>query len=114
MAKAKPKPTSPITGRWRIISMSAREDEYLDEEVEAFFQFGYVQGLMDWRTTNREAGRASKTAGAHRRRVIVSALAPPRASREVFTLDSVLEEVQRWRADGLSRFERQGQTLPAS
>ena len=42
--------------------MSAWEDDYLDEEVEAFiefeerggsFQFGYVQGNMDWRATTR-------------------------------------------------------------
>lgn len=64
MAKAKPKPKSPFTGRWRIFSMSAWEDDYLDEEVQAFiefeetgsssFQFGYVQGQIDWRTTSRE------------------------------------------------------------
>jgi hypothetical protein len=64
VAKAKPKPASPISGRWRIVSMSAWEDDYLDEEVQAFFQFeeqgsgsfqfGYIQGLLDWRTTNRE------------------------------------------------------------
>ena len=63
MAK-KPKPPSPITGRWRIVSMSAWEDDYLDEEVQAFiefeekgggsFQFGYVQGLIDWRLTTRD------------------------------------------------------------
>src|SRR5262249_36085892 len=38
MAK-KPKPPSPITGRWRIVSMSAWEDDYLDEEVQAFIEF---------------------------------------------------------------------------
>ncbi len=63
MAK-NPKPPSPITGRWRIASMSAWEDDYLDEEVQAFiefeekgggsFQFGYVQGLIDWRRTTRD------------------------------------------------------------
>ena len=57
MGKAKPKPKSPTTGRWRIVSMSAWEDEYLDEEVQAFiefeetghgsFLFGYIRGLMD-------------------------------------------------------------------
>src|SRR3954468_14925105 len=62
MGTAKPK--SPITGRWRIVSMSAWEDDYLDEEVQAFFefeetgrgsfQFGYIQGLMDCKTTLRE------------------------------------------------------------
>ena len=29
---------NPFTGRWRIVSMSAWEDEYLDEEVQAFFE----------------------------------------------------------------------------
>ena len=53
-----------FTGHWRIVSMSAWEDEYLDEEVQAFFefeetgtgsfQFGYIQGLMDCRKTSRE------------------------------------------------------------
>jgi hypothetical protein len=62
MAK-KIKPPNPFLGRWRIVSMSDWEDEYLDEEVEAFmefkdngdgsFQFGYVQGLIDHRTTHR-------------------------------------------------------------
>ena len=43
--------------------MSAWEDDYLDEEVQAFiefdekgggsFQFGYVQGQIDYLTTNR-------------------------------------------------------------
>lgn len=64
MAKKKLKSESPFLGRWRIISMSAWEDDYLDEEVQAFiefdekgggsFQFGYIQGLMDCRTTSRE------------------------------------------------------------
>jgi len=67
VGKAKPKPKSPFTGRWRIVSMSAWEDESLDEEVQAFFefeetgrgslhgsfQFGYIRGLMDCRTTSR-------------------------------------------------------------
>src|SRR5436309_1503559 len=48
--------------------MSAWEDEYLDEEVQAFFefdgtgrgsfQFGYTQGLMDCKTTSRGGERA--------------------------------------------------------
>src|ERR1700693_4141915 len=60
MAK-KAKKDNPFVGRWRIISMSAWEDDYLDEEVEAYmefdekaggsFQFGYVQGQMDCRLT---------------------------------------------------------------
>ena len=64
MAKAKPKPTSPFAGRWRIVSMSAWEDDFLDEEVEAYiefndrgwsdFHFGNVQGNMDCRQTTRE------------------------------------------------------------
>ena len=35
----KKKQESPLTGRWRIVSMSAWEDDYLDEEVEAFIEF---------------------------------------------------------------------------
>jgi hypothetical protein len=58
------KKTSPFTGRWRIMSMSAWEDDFLDEEVEAFmefdgkgsgeFHFGNVQGHMDSRLTTRD------------------------------------------------------------
>mgnify|MGYP000257921606 CR=1 FL=1 len=59
MAKEK----NPFEGRWRIISMSAWEDDFLDEEVEAYFEFdvkgcgdfhfGNVQGHMDCRQTTR-------------------------------------------------------------
>jgi hypothetical protein len=68
MAKKRPKPKSPFHGRWRIVSMSEWDEEYLDEEVEAFiefdekdggsFQFGYVQGQIDGRTTSREGNPA--------------------------------------------------------
>ena len=69
MAKATPK--SPFTGRWRITSMSAWEDDFLDEEVEAFidfneegtgsFQFGYVRGFMDhYRTKKRDGKRVAQ------------------------------------------------------
>ncbi len=60
----KEKQESPFTGRWRIVSMSAWEDEFLDEEVEAYiefndrgwgdFHFGNVQGDMDCRQTTRD------------------------------------------------------------
>jgi hypothetical protein len=60
MATAK----SPFTGRWRIVSMSAWEDDFLDEEVEAYidfndrgwgdFHFGNVQGQVDCRLTTRD------------------------------------------------------------
>jgi hypothetical protein len=66
MAKAKPK--SPFTGRWRIVSMSAWENDYLDEEVPAFiefeekdsgeFHFGYVHGFMDCRLSLRDGAPA--------------------------------------------------------
>jgi hypothetical protein len=58
------KKESPFTGRWRIVSMSAWEDDFLDEEVEAYiefndrgwgdFHFGNVQGQMDCRQTTRD------------------------------------------------------------
>jgi hypothetical protein len=59
----KKKEQSLFIGQWRIVSMSAWEDDYLDEEVEAFiefeekgngsFQFGYIQGMLDHRMTKR-------------------------------------------------------------
>lgn len=64
MAKARKKPESPFTGSWRILSMSAWDEEYIDEEEEGFFEFddkgsgefhfGYVHGRMDCRLTTRD------------------------------------------------------------
>ena len=64
MAKAKPKPESTFTGRWRIVPMSAWDMNFIDEEQEGFFEFndrgcgefhfGYVHGQMDCRQTTRE------------------------------------------------------------
>ena len=34
MAKARPKPESPFTGLWRIVSMSAWDKEFIDEEEQ--------------------------------------------------------------------------------
>jgi hypothetical protein len=55
---------SPFTGRWRIVSMTEWDKDYIDAEVPGFiefdakgagqFHFGYVQGEMDWRTCTRE------------------------------------------------------------
>lgn len=63
MAK-KPKPPNPFTGRRRIVSMSAWDEEFIDEEEEGYFDFadkgtgqfhfGYVHGHMDCRLTTRE------------------------------------------------------------
>jgi hypothetical protein len=60
MAKKK----NPFEGRWRITAMSAWEDDFLDEEVEAYIEFddkgwggfhsGNVQGHMDCRPTTRD------------------------------------------------------------
>ena len=62
MPKKKRKPQ--IIGQWRIDSMSAWDEDYLNEEVEAFvefsesgvgaFQFGYMQGEVDWVLTERD------------------------------------------------------------
>jgi hypothetical protein len=70
MAKKKSKPKSPFLGRWRIFSMSQWEDEYLDEEVEAYiefddrgggsFQFGYVRGIIDYREGRRDGQPAAE------------------------------------------------------
>jgi hypothetical protein len=64
MAKKKPKPKSPFLGRWHIVSMSTWDEDYLNEEVQAFiefddkeggsFQFGYVQGIIDYQESLRD------------------------------------------------------------
>ena len=60
----KKKPDSPFTGLWHIVSMDTWDEDYFNEEVQAFidfqddgagrFQFGYVQGDMDWRPGTRD------------------------------------------------------------
>jgi hypothetical protein len=64
MARAKKKPDSAFTGLWHIVSMDGWDEDYFNEQVQAFiefeangtghFQFGYVSGYMDWRPTTRE------------------------------------------------------------
>ncbi len=39
MATSKPKPPSPFAGRWRIISMSAWDRGFVDEEEEGYIKF---------------------------------------------------------------------------
>jgi hypothetical protein len=61
MAKSK---SNPFDGRWRIVSMSDWDKEYLHEECQAFiefdkrssgeFHFGYVHGFMDCRPAIRD------------------------------------------------------------
>jgi hypothetical protein len=67
---AKSKPQSPFTGSWQIVSMSAWDEDYLNEEVQAFiefdktgggsFHFGYVQGQIDYQTTTRDGKPAAE------------------------------------------------------
>lgn len=62
MAKARPKNWA--TGHWLIESMDQWDEDYLNEEGEAFiefepsqtgqFQFGYVHGEIDYRVTTRD------------------------------------------------------------
>jgi hypothetical protein len=63
---SKPKPPSPVAGRWRIVSMEQWDQDYVDEEEGYFefndrrwgdFHFGYVHGQMDCRLT-RDGGPA--------------------------------------------------------
>ena len=71
MAKSKPK--SPFTGRWRIVSMSAWEQDSIDEEEEGYFEFGdkgngefhfgYVQGQIDYKPTTRDGNPPSSGPG---------------------------------------------------
>ena len=65
MSKKKPKPKSPFLGRWQIVSMRAWDEDYLNEEVQAFiefesggmghFQFGLVSGNIDSLETQRDS-----------------------------------------------------------
>jgi hypothetical protein len=58
MAKKKPKPRSPLLGRWHIVSMSKWDESYFNVEAQAFiefkedtlgeFRFGYVRGDIDY------------------------------------------------------------------
>lgn len=60
----KKKPANPFLGLWHIVSMETWDEDYFNEEVQAFieleengtghFQFGYVQGYMDWRAATRD------------------------------------------------------------
>jgi len=57
-------PPNPCVGLWHIVSMTGWDEDYFNEEVQAFievepngtghFQFGYVSGYMDWRPTTRD------------------------------------------------------------
>ena len=67
---AKTKVTPPFEGLWHIVSMSGWDEDYFNEEVQAFiefeangtghFQFGYVQGYMDWRPGTRDGQPAAE------------------------------------------------------
>ncbi len=70
MPRQKRKPASPFTGLWHIVSMTGWDEDYFNEEVQAFiefeengtghFQFGYVQGYMDWRPATRDGQPCAK------------------------------------------------------
>jgi hypothetical protein len=67
---AKRKSSDPLLGRWQIVSMTEWDDDYLNEEVEAYiefsvdrlgsFQFGYVRGSIDHRITERDGKPAAE------------------------------------------------------
>jgi hypothetical protein len=64
VAETKPSLSSPFTGRWRIVTMSAWEQSFIDEEEEGYiefgdkdrgqFHFGCVHGQMDCRLTTSD------------------------------------------------------------
>lgn len=55
---------NPFIGVWHIVSMSAWDESYFNEEVQAFiefepygtglFQFGYLRGEIDCKASERE------------------------------------------------------------
>lgn len=91
MAKSK----SPFTGSWHIVSMSGWEDEALNEEVQAFiefgeegcglFQFGYVQGVTD-----SDMSRVSQTTTAQRSEIECVWLNSPGTEK-------TMQTARRWR-----------------
>jgi hypothetical protein len=60
----KAKPPNLFAGRWRITWMEEWDQDFVDAEVEGFFefgsdnlgsfQFGYVKGDLDYRATERD------------------------------------------------------------
>lgn len=64
MARSKPKLLTPFVGHWRIVSMSAWEQDFVDEEEEGCFEFsergsgafhfGYVHGQMSCLPATRD------------------------------------------------------------
>ena len=64
----KPNQPTPFAGRWRIVSMSAWDREFINEEEEGYFEFdqnnngqfhfGYLHGQMDCRLTTRDGEAA--------------------------------------------------------
>jgi hypothetical protein len=64
MARTKAQPKSPFLGRWHIVSMSNWDEDYFNEEVQAYielednekgeFQFGYVRGVIDYQEGHRD------------------------------------------------------------
>ena len=62
--KKQRKPGSGLIGRWRITWMESWDQDFVDEEVEGFFelepkgigrfQFGYVKGEIDYQETERD------------------------------------------------------------
>ena len=62
--EVKTRPESTFTGRWRIVSMSAWDKDFIDEEEEGYFEFGalgggefhfgFVHGNLDGKPTIRD------------------------------------------------------------
>jgi hypothetical protein len=61
---SKSKKALPFSGRWRIVSMTGWDQDFVDAEVEAYFefdakgmgdfQFGYVRGNIGYQLTERD------------------------------------------------------------
>ena len=70
MDRKKKEAVSPCMGLWHIVSMDQWDEDYLNEEVQAYiefkpngmgdFQFGYVTGCIDWRPTTRDGSPAAE------------------------------------------------------
>ena len=63
MAKKKSKPKSPFLGRWHIVSMSNWDEDYLNEEVQAFIEFERHRGATSISATSGAASTTGMSCG---------------------------------------------------
>ena len=57
------KKANPLTGRWRIVSMSAWDEDYIDEEEQGFFEFEQKEGKLT--SVTKKVGKSPPKSAGH-------------------------------------------------